>query len=54
MKRCVETLHRIQNLIYFSIVYSQKLVCGSDSVRVMMLSFGTFLVDELLYRFRLV
>lgn len=56
MKRCVETLHRIQNLIYFSIVYSQKLVCGSDSVRVMMLFFGTFLVDELVYRlgFRLV
>lgn len=32
MKRCVETLRRIQNLIHFGIVYSQEFVCSSNSV----------------------
>lgn len=32
MKRCVEILHRIQNLIHFGIVYSQEFVCSSNSV----------------------
>lgn len=51
MKRCVETLRRIQNLIHFGIVYSQKFVCSSDSVGIIMLSFRAFLDDELIHRF---
>ena len=51
MKRCVEILHRIQNLIHFGIVYSQEFVCSSDSVGIIMLSFRAFLDDELIHRF---
>ena len=51
MKRCVETLRRIQNLIHFGIVYSQEFVCSSDSVGIIMLSFRAFLDDELIHRF---
>ena len=51
MKRRVETLRRIQNLIHFGIVYSQKFVCSSDSVGIIMLSFRAFLDDELIHRF---
>ena len=50
MKRYVETLRRIQNLIHFGIVYSQKFVCSSDSVGIIMLSFRAFLDDELIHR----
>lgn len=51
MKRCVEILHRIQNLIHFGIVYSQEFVCSSNSVGIIMLSFRAFLDDELIHRF---
>lgn len=41
----------IQNLIHSGIIYPQKFVCSSNSVRVIMLTLGMLLVDELIYWF---
>ena len=47
----MRSLLSIQNLIYFRIIDPQKFVCSSDPVGVIMLAFGTFLVDKLVHRF---
>ena len=47
----MRSLLSIQNLIYFRIIDPQKFVCSSDPVGVIMLAFGTFLVDKPVHRF---